>query len=564
MSTTFVSCFMNLYDTPFENKDIEWRFGHFRKIASTGISLCIFCSPDTMEYTENFILEFPNVRVLRYLGIRDTWVYHTCSHIENIELPARRNEPKDTFEYIWFQHAKIEFMEEAIRANPFGSTHFAWIDFNIAYVFSDDLYVQEYLRILSRRTLADSFLAISGCWDKQSPDAQILDDICWRFCGGFFMGDAGSVLDFHAKYLEHFPVFMETHRKLVWEVNFWAWLEANVGWSPVWYKGDHNDSIVQITADVCSRCLLSDTTESREYYYPPVDTYRPSSASHAFYRGQHVLNTRYVNYWYLDSGHCVIEHPHNWIISKNFVCILDADGMTPVDFVEMNSNIGLKPHEACFFGLEDIRLYVLNDELRFICTNIDFSPVGSNRMIIGKYNADKATYSGCRILTPPNPNSWCEKNWIPLTKKEADGKESEWFIYKWWPFEIGSLNPMTDQLEIVESYRINSPLFMKVRGSTCFCETAEGLLGIVHFSEDKLPRHYYHIMVLLDKDTFRPLKYSEIFCFRKIGIEFCIGFWTDEGTGMHHFWISQMDREPLYLKMPVSAIPLCFDFDILL
>jgi hypothetical protein len=183
-------------------------------------------------------------------------------------------------------------------------------------------------------------------------------------------------------------------------------------------------------------------------------------------------------------------------------------------------------------------------------------------MITGRYHIESATYSECRVLHPPNKESWCEKNWIPLIKREGEVEE-EFFIYKWWPFEVGKVNLATDQLEIVLSYKLNSPLFMKVRGSTPFVETEEGLVGLVHFSEDTLPRHYYHIMVLLDKVTFQPLRYSDVFCFEKIGIEFCIGLKWEEEEGEYHFWISRMDRDPLYLKMGRGDLPLKFEFSIL-
>jgi predicted GH43/DUF377 family glycosyl hydrolase len=567
---------MNLYDTPFENKDVEWRFGHFRKIAKTGIQICLFCSPDNKDYLENFVKEFPNIRIMDYISIKDTWSYNLVSmlsypiivdgkEVENpIELPANRNMPKDTVEYICMMHSKVEFLNTAIQSNPFGSTHFAWIDFNVAYIFKDNLYVEEYLRVLAQRTFAADFLAIPGCWDKQKPETCLLDNICWRFCGGFFIGSKARVEEFYQKYLEYFPMFLETHRKLIWEVNFWAWLESNTDWTPpIWYKGDHNDSIIQITTDICNRCLCDNTYSKTSYFYPPVETYLPSSASHVIYKGQHILNTRYVNYWYRPSGHCNIIHAHNWIISKNFLSILHLNEedktLEPTDFIEMDDNsIGLKSHDASFFGLEDIRLYVLNDELRFICTNINYSPTGRNRMITGKYDIDTTSFLECRVLHPPNKDSWCEKNWIPLTRNVVD---EELFIYKWWPFEVGKVNKESDQLEIILSYKINSPLFMKVRGSTAFIETDEGLLGLVHYSEDTLPRHYYHIMVLLDKTTFQPLKYSDVFCFEKIGIEFCIGFWQLDGE--YHFWISRMDRDPLYLKMDKDSLPLKFNFSIL-
>ena len=90
-------------------------------------------------------------------------------------------------------------------------------------------------------------------------------------------------------------------------------------------------------------------------------------------------------------------------------------------------------------------------------------------------------------------------------------------------------------------------------------ERHDGLLGVVHFSEDHSPRHYYHILVLLDKETLRPLKYSNNFCFKNLGVEFCIGF-TDELEDEYVFWISQMDRDPITVFIQKSELPLCFDF----
>ena len=81
----------------------------------------------------------------------------------------------------------------------------------------------------------------------------------------------------------------------------------------------------------------------------------------------------------------------------------------------------------------------------------------------------------------------------------------------------------------------------------------------MHFSEDHNPRHYYHILVLLEKETFRPLKYSNCFCFKGLGVEFCIGF-SDEMESEYVFWTSQMDREPMTVFIPKYEIPLCFDF----
>ena len=129
--------------------------------------------------------------------------------------------------------------------------------------------------------------------------------------------------------------------------------------------------------------------------------------------------------------------------------------------------------------------------------------------------------------------------------------------YKWLQMEIGSLNS-ENQLIIEMRHPIKSPWFHKVRGSTLFVDNGEHLVGVVHFSEETTPRRYYHMLVSLDKETFKPLKYSEIFNFQHLGIEFCIGFTIKNGE--YIFWISQMDIKPLTISMDINKIKLIYEF----
>ena len=81
----------------------------------------------------------------------------------------------------------------------------------------------------------------------------------------------------------------------------------------------------------------------------------------------------------------------------------------------------------------------------------------------------------------------------------------------------------------------------------------QGLLGVIHFSEECKPRHYYHMLVLLDPKTFLPLLYSRPFYFSKYpGIEFCLGF--SEKDDNYLFWVSVMDRDPRLVIIPKKTI----------
>ena len=107
-------------------------------------------------------------------------------------------------------------------------------------------------------------------------------------------------------------------------------------------------------------------------------------------------------------------------------------------------------------------------------------------------------------------------------------------------------------------HETNLIVFRKIRGSSCFLldtiEGVEGWVGVVHYSEDEHPtRQYFHRWVLLEKNTFKPLKYTDPFYFQKIGIEFCIGFAKQENLYM--FWISQMDRDPMMIEIQRDDVP---------
>ena len=551
---TFVTSFTHIYkECQFEDKTLEWRITKFRDIAQTGINIHLFLDIelDKCEEIQN-LNEFENVYI-EYFTTNELWIKQCCQELD-FTLPNIRNEIKDNTEFIIVINSKAEFLKKAIETNYWNSTHYAWIDFSISYIFKEKEQTLEYLRILSKRHLNPEFLIIPGCWDKKGiveTESYIINNIYWRFCGGFLLGDAKSVGKLFYLYKEHFANFIKSTKKLVWEVNFWAWLEVNILWSPTWYYSDHNDSIIKIPANLCS-ILLNDDLKKMEYSYPKVDNFEPTSASYVYHNDKHILNTRYVNYWYLENGHCSIKHPKDIIITKNYVSYL-KDDFTPFFFSEMQDiSVRLPSNNCYFYGLEDIRLYSIGENIKFIATNINYSPTGYNRMIIGEYDPIMCEYNNC-LVAFPQYDTVCEKNWIPLVK---DGEE--YFIYKWFPMEIGKMNYNNDTLEIVKRYKIINPLFHKVRGSSTFVDNGEYLVGVVHFSEETVPRRYYHILVALDRETFQPMKFSDNFNFQYLGIEFCIGFTIKNDE--YVFWISKMDRDAVMVSIPIDKIGFKYDF----
>lgn len=615
--TTYVTSFMKIYNNPYNNRDDAYYLSKFEEIANTGINICVYT--DNTNLFKNYNWE--NIKIFE-TNLKETWVYQTvkqnggCSgwdeydncidrvnecEIQNISLPYVRNIEKDIANYMVVMNSKIDFVKDAIDKNPFNTSHFAWIDFGITYIFKNIFQCQELLRLYALLKLNSKFLCIPGCLGKtpiNDLDAYI-NRVNWRFCGGFFIGDKESIQTFHSLHRDFFPQFLKEHKTLVWEVNFWAWLEAYVSeWNPTWFQADHNDSIIEIPTKFyavslkMACCGVGD--EEKEGYkrftydYPKIDGFIPSSASHFYvvenetgYK-KHFINTRYVNYTIAPDGWYLFQSPEKKIITRNMLSILNTETMVPKCYWWVNEDeTGIERKNGVWIeGMEDIRLFQREIQptidgittIDFIATSVNYSNNSHNRMIIGNYEVDenngRSSLKNCRVLPSPYKNAGCEKNWIPIG---SDGS----FIYKWSPLEIISL---TDNINKEQTWKtniieINTPIFKKFRGSTIFIDSGdEEFLGIVHFTEgDGSNKCYFHCFVAINKKTMKPERYSQPFYFEKKGIEYCIGFYIQKveltssyvysenntnlnilTTNKYYFWISQMDRNPL---MIVTDVP---------
>ena len=624
--TTFVTAFMNIYpkDDPYAGKDIRWRFERFFKLVETGIHICVYVDESGEDMLQQCVEMFPDtIRIMRVMNIYDTRIHKLCEQYDTIDLPQCRNKPKDTYEYMVLMNSKIEFMYDTIQHNPWNSTHFAWIDFNVAHVFKNIPETQEYLKLIGNSRLTRDFLLIPGCWYSLLPDSSdeairksVLDTIHWRFCGGFFIGDKQSIIQFYDLYQEYFPDFLFQYRQLTWEVNFWAWLEWKVSdwsegrrpsttnsegsfatgrvWNPTWFLADHDDSIVRIPYEYLSLCLAKDTTsyQLQVYDYPIIESFRPMSASVTVLSNGYLgLNTRYVNYTLTATGSYIFHHHDRVIITKNVFSLLDHN-MIPISFKEIENPSELTSHDCLFHGIEDIRIWsgkgltfleassgqraeslqqltlkvallpeefgTENEYLRFIGTSVNYSPSGKNRIIYGKYDIQQQCLVESNVIDPPT-DTYCEKNWTPVVSSEE--AEFTRFIYKWYPMEIGTIDPETNSLQIDTTYSIISPIFKKLRGSTYFREflsDSRYLIGLLHFSEREWPRFYYHQLVLLDKTTLKPARCTQPFSFQnRTSIEFCIGLFEDNDR--YHFWISHFDRDPANISILKTELPFCIE-----
>ena len=562
--TTFVSCLIDIYDYPVNNKTLETRIEEFDYIAKTGSQICVYVCDKVESFLKKKYENYKTIQIIK-IELENLDIYKTCSQEPNIQLPCNRNPIKDTFEYIRLMHSKLDFLHHAITTNPFQSEIFAWVDFNITHIVNH-VYEKKYIASFFKQ-LWDinpnkmESVIIPGCWSRIESVESIMDNIHWRFCGGFFVGKKQDVLEFYEIHLRTLRNFVRTYKKLPWEVNIWAYLEYACGWKPQWFLGDHNCRMVELSPKICSIGLEPYATV-KKHFYPEIAGFFPSSTSYIEFEGQQVLNTRYVNYELTPQGYYIIHHPENHIHTKNMMTILENQSYE----MSLQEPHSLVCRGGTIYGLEDIRLFNQNGSLKFIATNVNYSPTRRNNMIIGDYNIYNHTYENPKIIYSYDPpNSTCEKNWVPLPYNHSNN--TQYFIFKWCPIEICTIQD--DHLNIVRSIPNREPFFQRVRGSTIFqeiCET-EGTqgtqekkyIGVVHFSEEGSPRNYYHMLVILD-ESYTPIRYSQCFYFHKLSVEFCIGFHIKNGE--YHFWISNFDKDPEEFIVHSSVFSTWFDFSL--
>ena len=581
MCITFVTSFFHIYDQDYDtNKTVAWRVERFREIADSGIKICLYVSADQIHLIPR---EYPNVHVIESPKL---FVEAVCENME-LELPQQRSILKDTAKYMYVINSKTDLMTDAIQRNAWDSTHFAWIDFNISHVFSEKPRTLRFLKDLDQYEFPEKCMLIPGCWTKYNNlnIGHVTECIYWRFCGGFFIGDKASILRFGDLYNTKFPEFVKTTRRLVWEVNFWAWLEVNSDWNPQWYLADHNDTILTNLPCATIAQVLKPDSDEINYDYPYVALYHPGSASYLKFKGEHLLNTRYVNYWYYENGSYLFYDGRNIIQNKNMMSrLVEENGvLMPMDYQEMkDETIELPRYNMYSRGIEDVRLYEHQGRARFIATTVGYHTTGGNRMVIGNYDYKTRTYSDAQVVESPM-DAYCEKNWVPIPS--SDGAER--FIYNWKGNQGSLLIPPSGGFLATEVLPPYIPVIVTVKDGKCFLsnpfDSADGtegvktvsaspvwvaapalkgssafieyngeLIGVTHFSEDAMPRRYFHMLIVLDKATYKPIRYSKPFVFEKVGIEFCIGF--DACGDKYRFWISRFDRDPVLFEVSTHII----------
>ena len=225
-------------------------------------------------------------------------------------------------------------------------------------------------------------------------------------------------------------------------------------------------------------------------------SFNSSTCSIIPYMNGYKMNVRYVNYC-IDSNGKYIYGKN--IISLNKRLILDRNFQVIHEVL-----IHTEYEDRLYIGIEDVKLF--GD--KFIGTG--YHKDNSRGLSYGTY--DDFSFNELKSSFCSNP---IEKNWCIY-----DGG----IVYKWYPLTLCKLNG--NNLEKIEE-KETPKLFRQMRGSTNGYAYNNEIWFVTHISSYEPIRHYYHTIVVFDKDM-NLLRYSAPFKFEGEIIEYCLGIIVED------------------------------------
>lgn len=254
------------------------------------------------------------------------------------------------------------------------------------------------------------------------------------------------------------------------------------------------------------------------------------------HEGRIWVNLRHVNYTLYHSEKKVFEHPFGPLTylhpendihlrTWNWICELDAN-LDIKSFNKVDTSL-FDTYEPKwdFIGLEDARIFRWNDRWMISGVRRDTTTNGQGRMEIsvleGVEEGEPREVNRVRIEPPNDPNSYCEKNWMPILDRPYQ-------YIKWSnPTELVEVYPNTNSSKTLHmSNTINLP--RDLRGGSQVIPYKDGYIAITHevwlFNSEvgRKDAKYYHRVIYWDSE-FNIIKTSDDFNFMGADIEFCVG-----------------------------------------
>jgi tetratricopeptide (TPR) repeat protein len=242
-----------------------------------------------------------------------------------------------------------------------------------------------------------------------------------------------------------------------------------------------------------------------------TDNFVSSSPCIIPYKGNYLMNIRYVNYHIEPNGSYKFKLDDGKIRTLNrFVYLSNDFKITKDHWFDKVHNTELR-----YQGVEDIKIYQHKQDLLFSGTaegKDGAIRIGHNKVLLGM-NALIP-----QIIESPFGRG-CEKNWVFFTQNDGALR----MIYEWGPLITAEINESGDRLTKLRRDEDVPPFFKDVRGSTNGCRIENEIWFLCHMVNHTQPRSYWHLFVILDAKTLKYKKHSILFKFEKERIEYALG-----------------------------------------
>ena len=273
-----------------------------------------------------------------------------------------------------------------------------------------------------------------------------------------------------------------------------------------------------------------------------------------------IINLRHVNYTFYHSEAKLFQHqfgPLTYVHPEN-----DMHLRTDNYYLELDHNVNISRFNRVdtslfdtyepmwdFVGLEDARLVCWHNKLYMTGVRRDTTTNGEGRMelseiIVGSDSVREV--SRLRIQPPKDPNSYCEKNWMPVVDKP-------YHYIKWTnPTEVVKVNIENGTSETVhEGEYTQAP--NDFRGGTQVIPYEDKYIAFIHevdlFNSEvgRKDAVYRHRLVIWDK-SFNLIKFSEPFSIMGGHVEFAVGLIFHNGEFLLTFGFQ--DNAAYLLRIP--------------
>lgn len=277
-----------------------------------------------------------------------------------------------------------------------------------------------------------------------------------------------------------------------------------------------------------------------------------------------LVNIRHVNYTFYHSEAKLFQHPWGpltYIHPEN-----DMHLRTTNYYCELDSNFEIARYNKIdtsafdtyeplwdFVGLEDARLVKWHDKLYLTGVRRDTTPNGVGRMELCEIVVEPdrvVEVSRFRIPPPKDPNSYCEKNWMPIV-------DLPYHYVKWTnPTEVVQVDPVTETSSTVHlGNAIQIP--RDLRGGSQVITLGDYYITLTHevdLFKSEVGRKdalYRHRFVIWDK-SWNFVKLTRDFSIMGAHVEFAVGMCTYKNDILITF--GYQDNAAFILKMPINVL----------